>query len=51
MNKLEQLVAESVRKYTDANVNKWACHGILYQPKVTEQLKRKLREQGRKREW
>lgn len=50
MNKLEQLVAESARKYAAASVNRW-CHHLLYQPKVTEQLKRKLREQGRKREW
>lgn len=51
MKKLEQLVAESARKYAAANVNRWACHVIFYQPKGTEQIKKKLKEQGEKREW
>ena len=48
MNKLEKFLAESARKYADASVNRWPCHAIFYQPKVSEQLKKRLEETRRK---
>ena len=49
MNKLEKFAAETARKYADASVNMWGCDFILYQPKVTEQLKNRLKETRQKK--
>lgn len=48
MNKLEKFLAESTRKYVDASVNKFPCLFVLYQPKVSEELKNRLKETRKK---
>ena len=48
MKRLEQAVAKAARDYADRNVNHWVCGLIFYQPKVTEQLKKRLKETRKK---
>lgn len=42
MKRLEQAVAKAARDYADKSVNGWSCLIFVYQPKVTEQLKKRL---------
>lgn len=44
MKKLDKAVAKAVWKFTDASVNKSICTFFFYQPKITEQLKKRLEE-------
>lgn len=44
MKRLEQVVAKTAKNFTDRSVNQWTCGLIFYQPKVTEQLKKRLKE-------
>lgn len=50
MKKIEQIAAKTAWKLADASINIWggACTFILYQPKVTEQLKKRLKETKQK---
>ncbi len=48
MKKLEQLVAKVARDYADKSVNGWTCNLFYFQPKVTEQLKERLKETRKK---
>lgn len=48
MKKLEQAVAKVARDYADKSVNDWPCTYFFYQPKVTEQLKKRLKETRKK---
>lgn len=48
MKKIEQIAAKAAWKLADVSVNKGGCIFILYQPKVTEQLKKRLKETKQK---
>lgn len=48
MKRLEQAVAKAARDYADKSVNSWSCLIFMYQPKVTEQLKKRLKETRKK---
>lgn len=48
MKKIEEIAAKTAWKLADASVNKVGCIFILYQPKVTEQLKKRLKETKQK---
>ena len=48
MKRLEQVVAKATRDYADKSVNGWLCNYFFYQPKVTEQLKKRLTETRKK---
>lgn len=48
MNRLEKAVAKLARDYADKSVNGWPCFAFFYQPKVTEQLKTRLKETRKK---
>ena len=50
MKKIEQIAAKTAWKLADASVNLWGgtCTLFLYQPKVTEQLKKRLKETKQK---
>lgn len=49
LKKLEQVVAKAARDCADKSVNQWACSLIFYQPKVTEELKTRLKETRKKK--
>lgn len=44
MKKLEKVAANAARRVTEISVCKRTCIFFFHQPKVTEQLKKKLRE-------
>lgn len=44
MKKLEKVAANVVRKVAEVNACRTTCLFFFHQPKVTEELKRKLRE-------
>lgn len=44
MKRLEQVAAKVARKITEQNVDQSACFFIFYQPKITQNLKKRLRE-------
>lgn len=48
MKRLEQAVAKAARDYADKSINGWTCVFFVYQPKVTEQLKKRLIETRKK---
>lgn len=48
MKRLEQAVAKTARDYADKSINGWSCALFMYQPKVTEQLKKRLIETRKK---
>ena len=48
MSKLEKFLVISARRCADASVNKFPCLFVLYQPKVSEELKNRLKETRKK---
>lgn len=48
MKKLEHFVAKAARDYADKSLNCWLCNFIFYQPKVTEEMKQRLKEMKKK---
>ena len=48
MSKLEKFLVISARRCADASVNQWSCLFALYQPKVSEELKKRLKETRKK---
>lgn len=48
MKKLEHILAKAARDYADKSINGVPCTYFFYQPKVTEQLKKRLIETRKK---
>lgn len=48
MIKMEKAIAKVARHCADTSVNKWTCTFWWYQPKVTDQLKTRLKETRKK---
>lgn len=48
MKKLEHFVAKAARDYADKSLNGWLCNYIFYQPKVTEEMKKRLKKTRKK---
>lgn len=44
MNQLDKVMAKAARKVTEANVNGFACFWVLYQEKLPEVVKAKLKK-------
>nr|WP_297936069.1 hypothetical protein [uncultured Lachnoclostridium sp.] len=48
MKKLEHIVSKAARDYADKSLNFWLCNYIFFQPKVTEEMKQRLKETRKK---
>lgn len=48
MKKIEKAITKVARDLADKSVNQWTCTFWWYQPKVTEQLKERLKETRKK---
>lgn len=48
MKELKHILAKAARDYADKSINGLPCSIFMYQPKVTEQLKKRLKETRKK---